>query len=491
MADKDVVVVGDIVCDDWRFVARKSRNPENALLCVGGTTRVINPGGAGLTAVFLSQLGANVTLFSRVDNSPHARQILDCLREWNIDVTNVCKLKRWTMPVKTRYVNDETILLRHDAEEMPGHCSAGRLDINAFEQAVSRAQCVVVSDYNKGYLRAKRSHLSRVVKQHNVPMFVDCKAAQISKYDAVTGYKINADAALKFGRCLGLDAQIESEKDPCAFVYNQMRPNFVIMTTGEDGADYHIDGKTYSAPVVDLQKGLNTVGAGDAFMAGAVRWMLLHQLTQDNSLNILHDIVLAGHIAAATHIDKDGERLSYDKLLADFCRIKFAVKPHGKIVSNLIFHLFARSSGVAGKTVVFTNGCFDVLHAGHLHLLHEAKKQGNILVVAVDSDDNARRLKGPSRPVQDAQTRAKILAAMDIVDAVTIFDDTADNAQLRQLITNCQPHYLVKGGDYKPEECVGWEEMTQRQNPGNVVCCSLFPGISTTKIIKKMREQHV
>lgn len=492
MASRDVVVVGDIVCDDWRFVARNSHNPENAVLCLSGSSGFISPGGAGLTALLLRQLGASVTLLSRVDNSQHAKRVLDRLREWDIDVSYVGKVDHWSMPIKTRYMNDDRILVRHDSEEFsPEYCPSGRIDPGVFERLISDARCVVVSDYNKGYLHAKRLQLSRIVNRYNVPMFVDCKANQISEYGTVTGYKINADAALDFGRNLGHDMQIVSEKDPCAFVYNQTHPQFVIMTTGEDGAEYHIDGKTYTAPVVSLQKGCIAVGAGDAFMAGSVMWMLLNQLLHDITPDSVRDAVLAGQVTAAEYINKDGDQLSGAKLLSEFCQAKFAVKPYGKIVAKSVFESFARSSGNTGKKVVFTNGCFDVLHEGHLHLLHEAKKRGDILVVAVDSDENVRRLKGAGRPVQNEQTRAKILAAMDIVDAVTIFTDTADNAQLRRLIQKCKPHYLVKGGDYRPEDCVGWEEMTQRKNPGRIVCCSLIPDVSTTKIITKVRGANV
>lgn len=493
MASRDVVVVGDIVCDDWRFVARKSENYENAVLFLSGSSRVIIPGGAGLTALLLRQLGASVTLLSRVDTSPHAKAVLDRLREWDVNVEYVGKVGHWSMPIKTRYVNDDTILVRHDSEDcVPEFCPAGRFDVGVFEQLISDARCVVVSDYNKGYLHTKRAQLSRAASRSGVPVFVDCKAEQISEYGAVAGYKINAHAAIQFGRNLGRDAEIESDKDPCAFVYNQTHPQFVIMTTGEDGAQYHIDGQTYESPIVALQKGCNAVGAGDAFMAGAVMWLLLNEATHDFTADVVRDAVLAGQITAGAYINEDRDApLSGAALVSEFCRAQFASKPYGKIVAESVFASFARSTGNTGKKVVFTNGCFDVLHEGHLHLLHEAKKRGDVLVVALDSDENVRRLKGPGRPIQDEQTRAKILAAMDIVDAVTIFTDTAGDAQLRRLIRNCKPHYLVKGGDYRPEDCVGWEEMTQRKNPGRVVCCSLVPDISTTKIINKVKTANV
>lgn len=492
MANRDVVVVGDIVCDDWRFVARKSHNPENAVLCLSGSSSVIAPGGAGLTALFLQQLGARVTLFSRVDNSDYAQRVLEILREWGVDISYVEHVNHWKMPLKTRYVSDETILVRHDSEEYPPTAtSAGRVDTNVFESVVSDAQCVVVSDYDKGYLYTKRLALVRAARRQNVPIFVDCKGQHIAEYGDATGFKINAKAALAFARGFNRDLIIEAEKDPCAFVYNENRPQFVIMTQGADGAEYHINGKTYSEESPDPQFGCHAVGAGDAFMAGAVMWMMLCNTLHDIKPDDVRSAVVAGHLTAIERVKSNGAQLSGALLISEYCRSQFKAKPHGKIVSSAVFETFSRAAGNAGKTVVFTNGCFDVLHAGHLHLLHEAKKRGDILVVALDSDENVRRLKGSNRPVQDEQTRAKILAAMDIVDAVTVFTDTDENTRLRDLIRHCRPHYLVKGGDYTPSECVGWEEMTQRKKPGRVICCPLLPGVSTTTIINKVKGANV
>lgn len=492
MANRDVVVVGDIVCDDWRFVARKSHNPENAVLCLSGSNSVIAPGGAGLTALFLQQLGAQVTLFSRADNSEYADRVLELLSEWDVDISHVTRVPNWQMPVKTRYMSDETILVRHDSEEYPiTATSAGRFNTSVFEAAVTDAKCVVVSDYDKGYLYTKRLSLVRAARRQKVPVFVDCKGQHIAEYGEATGFKINSKAAMTFARGFNLELRAEAEKDPCAFVYNENRPEFVIVTHGIEGAEYHINGKTYSEAAFNPQHGCHAVGAGDAFMAGAIMWLILCNTLHNIKPDAVRSAVLAGHIAAAARVKSYGVQLSGSLLVSEYCRTQFKAKPNGKIVPTAVFETFARAAGNAGKTVVFTNGCFDVLHEGHLHLLQEAKKRGDILVVAIDSDDNVRRLKGADRPVQDEQTRAKILAAMDIVDAVTVFTDTDDNLELRDLIRRCRPHYLVKGGDYTPSECVGWEEMTQRKNPGRVICCPLLPGVSTTTIINKVKGANV
>lgn len=135
-----------------------------------------------------------------------------------------------------------------------------------------------------------------------------------------------------------------------------------------------------------------------------------------------------------------------------------------------------------GKTIVFTNGCFDVLHAGHITSLVEAAKQGDVLVVGLNADVSVKKLKGESRPVNDEKARAIVMAALGIVDAVTIFSEPTP----RELIVSIMPDVLVKGGDYKVEEIAGAKEVIE--NGGKVVINPILEGFSTTSIIEKMKS---
>lgn len=135
-----------------------------------------------------------------------------------------------------------------------------------------------------------------------------------------------------------------------------------------------------------------------------------------------------------------------------------------------------------GKTIVFTNGCFDVLHAGHITSLVEAAKQGDVLIVGLNADVSVKKLKGESRPVNDEKARAIVMAALGIVDAVTIFSEPTP----RELIISIMPDVLVKGGDYKVEEIAGAKEVIE--NGGKVVINPILEGFSTTSIIEKMKS---
>jgi D-beta-D-heptose 7-phosphate kinase/D-beta-D-heptose 1-phosphate adenosyltransferase len=153
------------------------------------------------------------------------------------------------------------------------------------------------------------------------------------------------------------------------------------------------------------------------------------------------------------------------------------------------FVLFAQEQRKTGKRIVFTNGCFDLLHSGHVELLTAAKKEGDILLVAVDADSNVSRLKGPDRPVQNAATRAGNVAALDVVDAVCVFSDFVDNSTLARLVADVRPDVLVKGADYEGKTIVGASFLSRQNPPGRVVLVPLIPNSSTTLFVNKMKAK--
>lgn len=153
---------------------------------------------------------------------------------------------------------------------------------------------------------------------------------------------------------------------------------------------------------------------------------------------------------------------------------------NSKILSlDELSHILARWR-FQQKKIIFTNGCFDILHRGHIEYLAKAASHGDILLVGLNTDDSVRRIKGPSRPIQDEKSRALVLAALQVVDAVTLFDEDTPYELIRQV----QPDVLVKGADYKAEEIVGYDIVMAKG--GNVVTIELSPGHSTTGILKKL-----
>ena len=151
-----------------------------------------------------------------------------------------------------------------------------------------------------------------------------------------------------------------------------------------------------------------------------------------------------------------------------------------KLLSHKDLEAKLRAWRSAQKTIVFTNGCFDILHRGHVEYLAQAADLGDVLVVGLNTDASVKRLKGESRPVNDEQSRALLLSALQFVDAVVLFDDDTPY----ELIKQVQPDVLVKGNDYRPEEIVGFDIVTEKG--GKVLTINLVEGFSTTNIIKRM-----
>lgn len=156
--------------------------------------------------------------------------------------------------------------------------------------------------------------------------------------------------------------------------------------------------------------------------------------------------------------------------------------PEEKILSRAEAAAFARKLREAGKTLVFTNGCFDVLHAGHAYLLNEARKQGDALILGLNSDQSVRRLKGESRPVNKEEDRALLLASLQAVDAVVVFEEDTPE----ELISVIRPDILVKGGDYSKEQVVGGRLL--KSYGGKVLIVPLMPGYSSSKTIEKLKK---
>ncbi len=156
--------------------------------------------------------------------------------------------------------------------------------------------------------------------------------------------------------------------------------------------------------------------------------------------------------------------------------------PEEKILSRAEAAAFAQKLREAGKTLVFTNGCFDVLHAGHAYLLNEARKQGDALMLGLNSDQSVRRLKGESRPVNKEEDRALLLASLQAVDAVVVFEEDTPE----ELISVIRPDILVKGGDYSKEQVVGGRLL--KSYGGKVLIVPLMPGYSSSKTIEKLKK---
>ena len=351
---------------------------------------------------------------------------------------------------------------------------------------VKDADCVVVSDYNKGCISAEIQHeLVMCSRAVGTPVYVDAKPQNLMKYMNADMFKMNMTEFLTFMRSLGGEKSIETGVQEAAL---KLRTPLLVVTDGGSGVYYcHKYQTTQFMPTPRKYSAGNCVGAGDTFLVGLVLGFseLGKYDPRELNGNDVFRLMQFGLISAGQRIRANSAKpFNVDKVLTEIYRKK---QPIRRVMTPADLIAFAAKQHEAGRQVVFTNGCFDLLHSGHVELLTAAKREGDVLLVAVDSDDNVRRLKGADRPIQPEDTRAGNIAALDVVDAVCVFTDQDNNRVLRYLINGVKPEVLVKGADYADKQIVGYEEVMQQEPPGRVVLVALVPNSSTTAFVNKIR----
>lgn len=477
-----IVCVGDLLVDvQWR-VDTAARNVEHAAVALtSNRSHQISAGGAGLFAVNAARAGFDVTLFSVADTAHLTSRMLVKLAK-TVDVSHVQVIEDFHTPVKTRYINENGhILVRHDSEttDQPLHNNPPLGQLVSSSDAVS---CVVVSDYNKQCISDCRADIVHAAHAMSVPVFVDAKPAQLKDYAGADLFKLNRAE---------LDGLVGSHLDFAAALRAAavvLATPLLIVTDGAKGVGWCLRGQPGFLASPKKYRAGNCVGAGDTFFAGLL--LGFSEVGQFGCRTMAAEQLLTALkfalVAAGQRVRSNGAKLlDAKKILREVNKAKTSA-PALKIMSCEMLASMAATMKDRGLRVVFTNGCFDLLHAGHMHLLAFAKTFGDIVIVGVDSDESVRALKGPARPIQNAQTRANNLAALVDVDAVCIFGDTGPSTPtLADIIAAVMPDVLVKGADYAAKVIVGAKEVLQ--NNGQIALCPLLPNISTTALVERIR----
>lgn len=479
-----VTLIGDLLADVWWLAGPASRNIEHAAMALVSNPEdcTIRPGGLGIVIDALRHADVDLAIHSTVGPSHEATEILAYLEQHNVNTTSIIRDIYFVTPVKTRYLNENGhILLRHDAERVTPTKSPF---YSSLEADIYTSDIVLISDYAKGCISdVSRQRIMHAVKRTETPVFVDTKPALISAYAGVTGFKLNRlETEQLSNRKTGeLNAVMQS-----AFMNLPAGTQLLVTTDGGAGAGYVYSDPTNCGFVASPQKysSGNCVGAGDIFFVGFILGLLqIPPLSQATPAE-LESAIKFGLVAAGQRVRTNGTKpFSPRKVLAELQHFEHRFNPARKILSYQDFCAAVAALHDVGKSVVFTNGCFDLMHEGHVQTLAWARAQGDALVVAVDSDENVQRLKGPMRPVHDQRTRATNVAALEVVDAVCVFSENFPNTNdsLRQIIRDVQPTVLVKGADYANKDIVGQELVTR------VALCPLVPNKSTTAFVNKIR----
>jgi D-beta-D-heptose 7-phosphate kinase / D-beta-D-heptose 1-phosphate adenosyltransferase len=464
-----VWVVGDVMLDEYVIGPVERISPEAPVQVVRVRETERRLGGAANVARQVAALGAHVSLAGMIGDDEAGAELLRLCAADGIDARAVLKVPQRRTTRKLRVLSHGQQLLRLDWEDATACAPEESARLVAQLVAGPPPDGIILSDYAKGTLTVET--LAAVMGLRKAaPVVVDPKHRDFSRYhgattltpnlrelEAAAGHSLSAEdtpAVAAAARALiascGLDSMV---------VTLGGRGMLVVPASGE-----HLDIPAHQREVYDV------TGAGDVAVAVLALALATHaSLAQAARLANTSAGVSVAHVGAVA-VD------------AATIRDALTARPDSKILSRAELSARAASWRMTGKKVVVTNGCFDLVHAGHLALLGHAAKLGEVLVVAINSDASVRRLKGPERPLVPQADRAALLAALTYVDAVTIFDEDTP----LELLRSVKPAVLVKGGDYQLSQVIGRELV--EANGGRVELVPLTPEKSTTSLVDRIRS---
>lgn len=465
-----VVVVGDLIMDGWWRGRSERLSREAPAPVVEVDERQEAPGGAANAAMNLAALGARVRLVGAVGADEAGVRLGRRLRAAGVSIRGVLTRSELATVTKVRICSDDQILLRVD--EGGGASSPDLADAlaDALVAALDGADALLIGSYGAAALP---DAVERAVRRAGRPPHVVVDAHDLSRWRRLEPDVVTPNAAEAYG-LLGsatpdsTGQRADALADQWPALHAATGAAAVALTLDRDGALLLTEGapayRTWGRPAPERQAS----GAGDTF-AAALTAGLAGGLDQSAAMEL-------GQAAADVVVQRFGTSVcSADDLLAQLER------PAAQVLDAAALAERVAADRAAGRRIVLTNGCFDVLHRGHTAALAAAARLGDVLVVAVNSDDSIRRLKGPDRPINTAADRAAVLAALSDVDYVTVFA-TDTPIPLLELL---RPEVYTKGGDYSPEMLA--EAEVVRGYGGDVRIVAYVPEQSTTRIVDRIR----
>jgi D-beta-D-heptose 7-phosphate kinase/D-beta-D-heptose 1-phosphate adenosyltransferase len=470
-----VLVVGDVICDVYLRGRLERISPEAPVPVFEGTTRQPALGGAANVAANLHALGCDVRLLGVVGRDLAGRCLRDLLHQRGIADTWVLEDAARPTTEKTRLIAHQQHVLRLD-QETRGPLSAA-LTHEMLAQAATLLPAVdgvICSDYRKGVCtRELLQPLFARARSAGRPIVVDPKVGDFTVYAGATALTPNL---AEVEQASGVRAHDEAALARAAeLLLRQSQAHVLLVTRGQDGMTLFRPAQTPVHIPARAREVFDVTGAGDTVVA-------VYSMALLRGLSPLEAARLA-NTAAGIVVGKVGTAVVTPEELRLACHQGGNPEAEKILRQDELLHAlqYHRSRG---ERLVFTNGCFDLLHVGHVRYLQQARRLGERLIVALNDDASVRELKGPRRPLRPAAERAQLLAALACVDYVTLFGEPTP----LELIKLIRPDVLVKGGDYTPDTVVG---RTEVEAYGGVV--RLIPaveGVSTTTIINSIRERY-
>ncbi len=475
--DVSVLCVGDVMLDRYIYGDVSRVSPEAPAQVLAVQREENAPGGAGNVALNLASLGARCILIGVVGNDLAGRALASTFASngGRVEAHLTLDPARPTT-TKVRFVSEHhsTHLLRADWEMAEPIDAKREAEIFTHaKKALKTCGALIVSDYGKGTLTPKLiAALIAAAKQAKKPVIVDPKG---DDYRIYRGAAVITPNRAELSRAVRREAKSNEEIAAAAQALTKTAgAGAILVTRSEHGMTLVVRGKKPVHITALPTKVRDVSGAGDTVVATVAAMLALGA--------DLESAARAANAAAAVAVSKRGTAVvTFTELRARL--LPGALRMYEEKIADEPELLDERLDEwrQAGLRIGFTNGCFDLLHPGHIRVLAEARAACDRLVVGLNSDASARRLKGPGRPVQNENARAEVLAALEVVDLVVLFGQDTP----LELIRRVRPHVLVKGGDYKKSEVVG-HQIVERAG-GEVILVDLVPGQSTTRLVERAK----
>ncbi len=460
------LVIGDIMLDRYIIGDVNRISPEAPVPIFLSQKSKLVLGGAGNVYNNLISLGVNATLISIIGRDNFGNQIQQILKSIKNTKFYLFKEKNIPTTVKTRYLVKGQQLIRVDEEKIKILSDlAYKFILKNFKKELLKHNVVILSDYNKGIFNQKLTReLIKLSNKYKIPIIIDPKNKDFNIYKNASLITPNQ---LEASHVTNLPCNDNKEAEICAKnIMDRYTIKKVLITRGSEGLSYIGKKEKIHQPTKKIEV-FDVSGAGDTVLA-------ILAVCVSNKIPVKKTLELANS-AARIVVGKIGtSTVSLNEIFKEeqlFISKKCSLLELKKIVA-----IYKRKKYKVG----FTNGCFDILHIGHINYLEESKKLCDKLIVAINSDSSVKRIKGKNRPINNQEDRAKILSALSLCDHVIIFNQLTPI----QLITSLKPDIITKGGDYKKRTVIGYNEIKKWQ--GQVHIIKYTKGKSTTSILEKL-----
>ena len=472
MKNCTVAVIGDIIMDRyiWGDVTRIS--PEAPVPVVKVKRTTANLGGAGNVAMNLKGLGCTPILVGTRGEDPNGAVLMDILNRESLE-HHILTIPDHITTTKTRIIGQRQQVVRLDEESSNYIIPVLHAQLMKHIKSIcSTVDAVIISDYGKGLMT---ENITKEIIKHccakKMPVFVDPKGVSWERYSNATCITPNT-SELYLTAPYDMQDESDLEKQTTKLM-QKLALEYLLVTRGAQGMTLFAKNASPTRIPAKAKEVFDVSGAGDTVIA-TITATFAAGLTMQEAAEIANK-------AASVVVGKIGTQPIEAVELRQIATGESLLE-RKKIVTRQVALSKISSWRNMGKKIVFTNGCFDILHVGHIKLLNTAAKEGDKLIVGLNSDASVKQLKGDKRPVVHEAQRAILLAGIKGVDLVVLFGEETP----MDLIQQFEPDVLVKGGDYKPETVVGYEAVVK--NGGRVVIVPLVDGVSTSSFIQSVKN---